>query len=255
MDLWGLAARLSGSGGVYTTSDLDKIAALLEHLSNNNSLDDFDLSGWDGVEDAAKWWIDERNGTFSFTYVINGGGGNGTLMDEWDIINVTYSLSNVHTSSILGNMAYERGNGSDLLSKLNLFYGGLSNGIAGNLTCNELYWFGKNGKFYTRDLLHKQGGWAYSYKVVSQQPRVQNLRTAGKILAIGSLALEGIQILETHTLQTSNFINVTLTITSLTGVGALIAAGYFIIDTSILIATGNSLNDHINNLTGPILQW
>ena len=255
VDLWGLAARLSGSGGVYTTSDPDKIAALFEHLSNNNSLDDFDLSGWDGVEDAAKWWRDERNGTFSFTYVINGGGGNGTLMDEWDIINVTYSLSNVHTSSILGNMAYERGNGSDLLSKLNLFYGALNNGIgiAGNLTCNELYWFGKNGKFYTRDLLHKQGGWAYSYKVVSQQPKVQILKNIGKRLGYINLIAEGVNIGINKELQTSNFINIGLTIGSFTGVGALVAAGYFIIDTGVLIATGNALNDYIDNLTGPIL--
>ena len=262
IDYWGLAAGASGSGGVYTTSDPDKIAALLEHLSKNNSLDGFDLSDWESGFGSAKWWIDETNGTFSFTYVTNGGGGGGimnggTRIDDWDIINVTYSLSSAHASSILGDMAYRSETESNLLATIGLVYGGLSNGIgmAGNLTCNELYWFGKNGKFYTRGLRHKQGGWAYSYKVVRQQPKVQKLKNIGKRLGYINLIAEGVNIGINKELQTSNLINISLTIASFTGVGALVAAGYFTIDTSVLIATGNSLNDHINNLIGPILQW
>ena len=77
----------------------------------------------------------------------------------------------------------------------------------------------------------------------------------GSGFCILNLIAEGINIGINKELQTSNFINIGLTIGSFTGIGALVAAGYFIIDTSVLIATGNFLNDHINNLTGPILQW
>ena len=259
IDYWGLAAGVSGSGGVYTTSDPDKIAALLEHLSKNNSLDGFDLSDWESGFGSAKWWIDETNGTFLFTYVTNGGGGGGimdggTRIDDWDIINVTLPIPSAHCLSLLGDMIYSKK--SDWHSIYELGNGFLSTayGIKGNITCNELYWIGKNGKFYTRDLRFKQGGWANSYKVAISH--VQHFRNVGKVLSVGSIIVEGICIKDNKNLQASNVINICLTIGSFTGVGALVAAGYFVSDLLVQAMTKQSINEHIDNFIGkPLLEW
>ena len=123
-------------------------------------------------------------------------------------------------------------------------------GIAGSITHNELYWRGKNGKWYSRTLRHKQGGYAYSYKVVGKS--LKRIRNIGTILTIGSIAVEVNDILDTNSFQLSHAINIGLagvslglTLASFGGLAALLTVGYFIVDTGFFIATGgDSLNDY-----------
>ena len=48
----------------------------------------------------------------------------------------------------------------------------------------------------------------------------------------------------------SDAINIVMGAASFTGVGAIVAGGYFVVDTSFWLLTGTSLNDRIDNATG-----
>ena len=95
---------------------------------------------------------------------------------------------------------------------------------------------------------HFLGGYARSYNIAKES--VQPLRIISQHLTLVSIGLEASEIFVSKEIRPSNGINLLMAGISFTGVGALVAAAYFMADVTVLIATGNSIGDMVNNEIG-----
>ena len=117
-------------------------------------------------------------------------------------------------------------------------------GIYGGAFCNELFWRGKNGNWYQHSQIHTQGGYAYSYSLAKKAP----IQIAGNVLAGFSIALELAEMRKNKKIKPSNVINIAMSAASFSGVGAIVAGSYFIIDNVVLLTTGASIGQRIDNI-------
>lgn len=124
-------------------------------------------------------------------------------------------------------------------------YDGLNAGVGlyGGILCNELLWKGRNGNWYTHNQIHTRGGYAYSYKIAKKAP----IKIAGNVLTAGGLFYDGWKIYQAGEMMPSDVINIALDAASFSGVGAIVAAGYYATDIFFLLTTGTSLGQRIDN--------
>ena len=167
IDIFGLAGS-----DAYTTQDPAKISKLLDFLADGGSLDtfDFDDEGWtEGI--GADWWILDEYLYYNASNTITG--------------NITYDKSGIgYIPEVLVTVKHTRLTSFDATAILQSFrweymsvgqvitdtagdivgWGNAIAGVAGNATCNELYWFGKKGKVYTvnQRLKGAQGSYVYN---------------------------------------------------------------------------------------------
>lgn len=241
------------SADVYTSVDPEQIAKLLAFLSNGNSLDDYDFEGegWDVTED---WTFDESEGKLNI-YVnhISGEivpGLGGYIIPDAYVMVLSYYIEDLRK----GHQLEE----SDVLSII-----GLTNDIVENYRCNDLYWIGKNGKLYFWYMAHKQGGYAYSRKVVekSMETIKKVTKPIGRVIAVVSIIEEGGDIFINREITWANAANIVLTGLSLglsfvPGVGpAIVVATIGVITTADLIVGWTTDSSLIDKIDKPIVKW
>ena len=237
----------------YTTVDPQKIAKLLNFLSNGNSLDDYDFEGegWDVMKD---WTYDEFEGKLNI-YVnhISGDialGNNGYVIPDLEVMVLSYYLEDLRNGYQLDE--------ADIVNMMSL-----ANGVIGSGLHNEFYWFGKNGKLYWRHMIHKQGGYAYSRKVTESaiQPIKRVSSGAGVLLSTYSIGNEIVDIFKDRSITGSNAVNITLAGASIicsivsgpVAAGVLLGIGiYTAADLIVGVTTGISITERIDK---PILDW
>ena len=114
----------------------------------------------------------------------------------------------------------------------------------GNITHNELYWIGKNGKFYTHDLRFKQGGWAYSYKVVGIP--LDPIKKIGKGLSGFAAFVDVVAFIQQPSVA-NGFELCMDGLGFIPGIGWVISMAYFITNTIIDYKTGFTIGELIEN--------
>ena len=122
----------------------------------------------------------------------------------------------------------------------------LYTGIKGGIRCNEIYWYGKNGNIYSFHQIHKQGGFANSYKIAKNAP----IKIAGNVLSGVGIAYNVIGIVSTGEIKPSDVISIAMGAVSFSGVGAIVASGYLAADFTILLFTGSTIGQKLDNKYG-----
>ena len=147
---------------------------------------------------------------------------------------------------IFSTSDYQKQSSNDSFSNIGeQIYDGLNAGVGlyGGILCNELLWKGRNGNWYTHNQIHTRGGYAYSYKIAKKAP----IKIAGNVLTAGGLFYDGWKIYQAGEIMPSDVINIALDAASFSGVGAIVAAGYYATDIFFLLTTGTSLGQRIDN--------
>ena len=122
----------------------------------------------------------------------------------------------------------------------------LYTGIKGGIRCNEIYWYGKNGNIYSFHQIHKQGGFANSYKIAKNAP----IKIAGNVLSGVGIAYNVIGIVSTGEIKPSDVISIAMGAVSFSGVGAIVASGYLAADFTIWLFTGSTIGQKLDNKYG-----
>ena len=124
-------------------------------------------------------------------------------------------------------------------------YDGLTAGVGlyGGILCNEFGWRGVNGNWYTHNQIHTRGGYAYSYKIAKKAP----IKITGNVLSAVGLIYDGWEIYQAGEIKPSDVVNMTMGVASFSGIGAIVAAGYYATDTFFLLTTGTSLGQRIDS--------
>lgn len=244
---------------VYTTSDQAKITTLLKHLSGGGDLKsfDFDEEGWDACE-IIDWGL-TPDGVFlsvcSFMQGdITGGMEVGYMLPECVVTLIRTKAIVPSLMSIAEKMS--KNTHSNITEPL-LNLVGNTIGFYGNINCNELYWFGKNGNLYTinQRLKGSKGNYVYNRSYVLAKKRLRALKYAGNALTTITLIYEASSIIENRRVMPSNAINLFFGSISYTGVGALFAAGYYTADMIVTNVTGLGFGDMLDNKYGCWYEW
>ena len=149
--------------GAYTTSDPDRIADLLSFLSGGGSVNDYNTTGWLDITDEIERLSEEYGlgaiiGT-NLTYAYSGGGG--SLYGAKIVAEVYNYAPRLHYDEISSEISKIAQNA------LNIGTFGTTAWSASQW--NPYYWIGANGQLYTREFLHKRGGYAYSFKKAGER--------------------------------------------------------------------------------------
>ena len=231
--------------GAYTTSDPDKIADLLSFLSGGGSVNDYNTTGWLDITDEVERLSEEYGlgaiiGT-NLTYAYSGGGGSlygAKIVAEVYIYASQYSYHDI--SSEISKIAQ---------NALNIGTFGTTAWIASQW--NPYYWIGANGQLYTHDFLHRQGGYAYSFKKAGERMLNSGWSKLGTKLGYVSI---GVSVVDMFVNGPSVKSGIDVGIAGLGIIATSIAAPelilfctiYGIADIGITWATGNSISGWID---------
>ena len=246
----------SGSYGTYHMTIVDNYGKVLYHIDDGNICvylfdgDNFDKNNINlskmtivGLEDP------------DVLYVA------GSYCDFWLLDGSYYSSTYRSVIAVEGNRTWIFGLNNENTKQdtdlgpnredFNLFsfaLGAVSSGVGiyGGAFCNELFWRGKNGNWYQHSQIHTQGGYAYSYSLAKKAP----IKIAGNVLTGFSIALELAEMRKNKKIKPSNVINIAMSVASFSGVGAIVAGSYFVIDNIALFTTGSSIGHRIDNEFG-----
>ena len=120
--------------------------------------------------------------------------------------------------------------------------------IKGNALHNDLYWKGKTtGKIYTKNPFSRtKVGWkANSFKATGKA--FQGVKSLGTKFGIAGLALTGANIIWGDGPTTSNMLDAAFGVAGfIPGVGWMISGSYFIVNTGVLLYSGKSIGEHLD---------
>lgn len=246
----------SGSYGTYHMTIVDNYGKVLYHIDDGNMC----VYLFDGDN------FDENNFILSAMTIVGFEDPDvlyvaGSYCGFWLLDGSYYSSTYRSVIAVEGNRTWIFGLNNENTKQdtdlgpnredINLFsfvFGAASSGVGiyGGVFCNELFWRGKNGNWYQHSQIHTQGGYAYSYSLAKKAP----IQIAGNVLSLIGVAFEISAIVANGEIKPSNVINLTMSVASLTGVGAIVAGSYFVIDNIVWAITGASIGHRIDNEFG-----
>ena len=230
--------------GAYTTSDPNKIADLLSFLSGGGSINNYNTTGWLDITDEIERLSEEFGlGVIIGTNLTYANSGGGELLYGATVIAEVYNYASRYSyheiSSEISKIAQ---------NALNIGTLGTTAWVSSQW--NPYYWIGANGQLYTREFLHKQGGYANSFKRAGIRLNTSPVGKIGKGLGYLSLGINVINIYSDG-LGVGTLLSTTVTAIGIWGGpwGILLATGYSLADIGIEYFTGRSLTDTLNDIT------
>ena len=142
--------------------------------------------------------------------------------------------------------------GHDGMDYVNAFVGAAGSyfGLTGNMFHNELYWVQKNGTLRSTQMLNNSNKiYRTSYNVVKES--FATAKVWSNRMATLGLITTGIDIAVDGQIRPSHMVNLTMAGISYTGVGSLVAGGYWITDMGFEVFTGYSLGDRLDQWLDP----
>jgi hypothetical protein len=161
------------------------------------------------------------------------------------------SASIISRSGLSSNAA-QGGGGHDGMDYVNAFVGAAGSyfGLTGNMFHNELYWVQKNGTLRSTQMLNNSNKiYRTSYNVVKES--FATAKVWSNRMATLGLITTGIDIAVDGQIRPSHMVNLTMAGISYTGVGSLVAGGYWITDMGFEVFTGYSLGDRLDQWLDP----
>ncbi len=248
IDILGLAGS-----DAYTTQNPAKISKLLDFLADGGSLNsfDFDEEGWEECF-VGKWWIKNEELYYVLATMmgdISGGNGSYQLPElTTTLMHAKMSSSNA-TTNLKGIRDGYKGNGWISTASDVVGWGNAVAGVAGNATCNELYWFGKNGKVYTvnQRLKGAKGSYVYNRSYELAKGRTALLRNIAKKSSGICIAIDIGVCISSPT--PDNGMNLAMDLVSLVPyVGWMISTTYFFANQYVTYKTGSGIGQHLYDL-------
>ena len=248
IDILGLAGS-----DAYTTQDPAKISKLLDFLADGGSLNsfDFDEEGWEECF-VGRWWIQNEDLYYvlaTMTGDISGGNGSYQLPELTTTLMHTKMTSSNATTNLKDIRDGYKGNGwigtaSDIVG-----WGNAVAGVAGNATCNDVYWFGKNGKFYTVNQRIKgaKGSYVYNRSFELAKCRSAALKVVGVASSVVCTGIDLVICINNPT--PDNKMNLAMDLVAfIPYVGWMISTTYFLANQYVTYETGSGIGQHLYDL-------
>ncbi|MDY4148941.1 MAG: RHS repeat-associated core domain-containing protein [Paludibacteraceae bacterium] len=246
IDILGLAGS-----DAYTTQDPAKISKLLDFLADGGSLNsfDFDEEGWEECF-VGRWWIQNEDLYYVLATMMGDiSGGNGlyqlpelttTLMHtKMTSPNATTNLKDIRDG-------YKEYGWISTISDI-VGWGSAITGVAGNATCNELYWIGKNGKIYTANqrLKGAKGSYVYNRSYELAKGRTALLRNIAKKCTYISIGMDLIALYNNPCPDVWMNLGIDISSALIPGVGWMVSIVYSGANEYVIYKTGSGIGQHI----------
>ena len=224
---------------------------LLDFLADGGSLNsfDFDEEGWEECF-VGRWWIKNEDLYYVLATMmgdISGGNGLYQLPELTTTLMHTKMTSSNATTNLKDIRDEYRGNGLISTASDIVGWGSAIAGVAGNVTCNELYWIGKNGKIYTANqrLKGAKGSYVYNRSYELAKGRTALLRNIAKKCTYISIGMDLIALYNNPCPDVWMNLGIDISSALIPGVGWMVSIVYSGANEYVIYKTGSGIGQHI----------